>query len=114
MVDVSGRAVFLSGPMSDDPVTYHSHDFVDAHIALKAKGARRVFDPAVAWLADDSAEEHTHDWWVRRCVNILTTNFGGFDLLVSLPGWRESPGATLERTVAEGCGIECVELSEVL
>ena len=34
------------------------------------------------------------------------------DLLVSLPGWEKSAGATLERTVAEACGIEVCELAE--
>lgn len=35
------------------------------------------------------------------------------DVLVSLPGWENSEGARLERLVAEACGIETCNLSEV-
>lgn len=116
---VSGKVVYLSGPMSDDPDTYHAHDFVDAHMALLRAGAKDVYDPALEWLY--FGEQHPHDWWMRESVNELTKrgsypNDGNpkYDMLVSMPGWQGSPGASLERHVAECCGIECHDLSEVL
>ena len=126
LMKIEGRNVFLSGRMSDDPVTFHAHEFIDAHIKLKAKGAKCVYDPAIEWLCDQSGEQ-SHTYWMRRCVSELTRPDMAYldvadpsslprlkyDLLISLPGWRASAGATTERHVAGALGIPCVDWDEV-
>ena len=114
------RRAFLSGPVS-------GLDYVDAVVAFH--GAKRwcakigfgeVFVPV-----DEVPRDATHADAMRRCIRELTEydvaiREGGcgdpvpyYDLLVSLPGWEASDGATLERQVAEAVGIPCVELGEL-
>ena len=118
MNSVNGKRCFLSGPMSDDPLTHHVHAFVDAHMLLNAMGAKDVYDPAVEWLRWHGPNR-THSEWMRDCVNELTApSFDNpderyWDVLVSLPGWQGSAGATTERNVAMACGIECIDLDEL-
>lgn len=121
MIDVKGKKVFLSGPMSNDPETYHAHDFIDAHIKLNAMEALFVYDPAIEWLTRDVDEcDKPHDYWMRRCLTELTKpDFSSwykprYDLFISLPGWKGSAGATTERHVAGACGIPCVDWDEVI
>ena len=118
MIDVKGKRVFLSGPMSDDPDTYHLHDFADAHMALKKAGVREVYDPAIEWLGEEGPVR-THEEYMRECINALTsedwdTGKGYYDMLVSIPGWHLSEGAKHERLVAAWSGIPCYELHEVV
>lgn len=118
---IEGKNVFLSGRMSDDPVTFHAHEFISAHIKLKAMGASYVYDPAIEWLKADGMQEEvelSHTYWMRRCISDLTyvkddANLPFYDLLISLPGWKSSAGATTERHVACAVGIPCVEWDEV-
>lgn len=120
MTSVLGKNVFLSGPMSDDTAYFHADDFVKAHAVVKSCGARTVYNPAIQWLQYNDAPR-THEQWMHACVSELTqpkhTMNGDFatfyDVLVSLNGWERSDGATVERTVAEACGIEVCELSDV-
>lgn len=120
MIDVRGKRVFLSGPMTG---RYHNNvaAFAVAHARLKEAGAEWVFDPAVAYLREtaEESERHDHDEYMRFCINELTRPTYGYKdgneykLLVSLPGWDGSEGATIERAVAEACGIEVCDLEEV-
>lgn len=120
MIDVRGKRVFLSGPMTG---RYHNNvaAFAVAHARLKEAGAEWVFDPAVAYLRETVEESgrHDHGEYMRFCINELTRPTYGhkdgneYKLLVSLPGWDGSEGATIERAVAEACGIEVCDLEEV-
>lgn len=128
-MDVSGKRVFLSGPMSGHP-NLNVGAFVEAHAMLKEAGAAEVYDPAVEYLTQTgTADEHDHAWYMTQCIGELvrhaqarvTAGIGfdpinrkPYDLLVSLPGWWDSEGACTERSVAEACGIECVDLAEVV
>ena len=116
--DVAGRRVFLSGPMTGVR-NCNVGAFVDAHAMLKEAGAAVVYDPAIEYLAqEEPAGGLPHDHYMRRCLRELVSEsrvgVRAYDLLVSLPGWRESEGATTERMVAGACGIECRDLSEVV
>ena len=120
MIDVRGKTIFLSGPMSDDPETYHAHDFIDAHIRLKAMGAKEVYNPAVKWLDGENCDR-PHEYWMRECIGEIARDCwpddedkAKYDLLISLPGWKGSAGATTERHVAGACGIPCVDWDEVI
>lgn len=120
MIDVKGKRVYISGPMSDDLDTYHAHDFVDAHITLKKAGAVDIYDPAIEWLRDYDPIR-PHEEYMRESFSELTSEniFGQddkafYDMVVMLPGWQLSEGAKHERLVAGWCGIPCYELKDVV
>lgn len=120
MIDVKGKRVYISGPMSDDLDTYHAHDFVDAHITLKKAGAVDIYDPAIEWLRDYD-HIRPHEEYMRESFSELTSEniFGQddkafYDMVVMLPGWQLSEGAKHERLVAGWCGIPCYELKDVV
>lgn len=106
--DVRGKNVFISGPMTG-MAHYNVGKFVDSHAMLRDMGAVRVFDPAVEYLLY-AGPERTHDEWVRVCLHELTS--AHYDVLVSLPGWEGSEGATAERGVAKACGMAILDLEE--
>ena len=115
MASVMGKNCFLSGPMSEYE-HYNVGAFIDAHVLLKELGAKEVYDPAVAWLQSEA--EHTHEEWMALCITELTHWPWGddkcfYDVLVQLPGWDKSKGARTERTVAEACGMEVIELEDI-
>ncbi len=122
---VNGRRVFLSGPMTGLP-DMNRPAFVVAHAKLVEMGALEVFDPAMRYV---DVTNKTREWYIRRCLHHITwgeklqttenvaptrnpRDVPYWHLLVSLPGWKMSRGAQLERLVAEECGIECVDWEE--
>lgn len=117
MIDVNGKSIFLSGPMTGIEL-YNAPAFVEAHARLKLMGCGEVLNPAMEWLWDDSGSADRL-YYMRKCVESLGRGplaYGHehWDMLVSLPGWEDSEGARLEREVAEALGIECHDLAEVL
>lgn len=115
-MEVKGKTVYLSGPMSGIHV-YNAPAFVEAHAALNRMGAAYVYDPVMQWL-ETRVEDH-EDCMVL-CLEKLTdcwaTDEGvvrNVDLLVQLPGWDKSEGARLEAAVADACGIQRVEFREL-
>ena len=125
MVDLKGKAVFLSGPMSGRSF-YNVAEFAEAHAKLKERGVHEIYNPAIEYLKSGAYEAaRPHDFWMGFCVRELVktvskTIFSDrhgecyYKVLVSLPGWENSEGAKLERAVAEACGIECYDLDEVV
>ena len=119
-MNLEGKNVFLSGGMSGYE-NYNAPAFADAHAIVRKLGARYVYNPAFMWLMQPLEEDatKTHAEYMRRCLNELTrvaycqADGGYYDLLVSLPNWKESEGASTERTVAQSCGIQCVDLEEL-
>lgn len=129
MVDVTGKTVFLSGPMTGIP---HNNlpEFIKAHKMLLDYGAKRIFNPAFEWIREieRGEPEKSHEYYMRRCINELTGSgwysedigFGGegepparYDMLVRLDGWNNSDGAVMENIVADTCGIQVVDLSNI-
>lgn len=124
---VKGRNVYLSGAMTGLP-DYGAPAFAHAHAVVKQLGANRVFNPAISWLTDISPER-PHWSYMVDCINELTSRTDDitlvmstnvdvlrprkYDVIVMIPGWESSDGATLEREVAIACGIKVVELSEL-
>lgn len=125
---VKGKRVFLSGPMSG---LEHSNvdEFAKAHDVLRKAGASTVYDPAIEYLRSEVNSTTSHAVWMLRCIGELTSTTpmtpmppmnifsyetqGKYDVLVSLPGWKRSRGARLERKVAKACGIDVCDLNEV-
>ena len=110
---VLGKNVFLSGPMSDDEVFFHADMFIKAHALVKAAGAKRIFDPTLEWLKY-RGPRRSHEQWMCECIHELITcnnsyeegSVPMYDMLLSLPGWEDSDGASVEREVAKACGIK--------
>lgn len=128
-VDLKGKTVFLSGPMSGIE-HMNVEAFAAAHYRVRELGAAEVYDPAVEYLTiRGEASLRTHEWWMMKCIGELSQpkqdGRGGwdwydpdgyktyYDVLVSLDGWEESDGAVMERRVAEACGIKVVDISEL-
>ena len=112
MVDLSNRRVFLSGPMTGIR-HYNAWAFCEAHAALKERGVKTIYNPAIRWLSTPQkrAEEMSHGDWMRVCISELTN--GWYDLLVQLPGWHDSEGAKTEFEVAMACGMEVCSITDI-
>ena len=125
MVNLKGKAVFLSGPMSSR-FAYNVAEFTEAHAKLKAAGVHDIYDPAIEYLNSGAYEAvKPHVFWMGCCIRelvkptsitVLSEHYGEcyYKALISLPGWQESEGARTERMVAEACGIDCYDLDEVI
>jgi len=119
---LSGKRVFLSGPMSG--VGHWNVDgFALAHEKVKESGAAQVYNPAMEYLEGGDAKE-PHEKCMRRTLAELTrerefpeglinTHVPHYDVIVMLPGWEKSLGAKLEMDVAIACGIKVVMLGDV-
>ena len=121
-VHVKGCNVYLSGPMTGIE-DFNRKEFNDAAKYVKRLGASCIYNPAenISYLVNKSHEYCMYcslNALIKRLVCICgtkVTDDGAFyDVLVSLPCWQDSAGARLEREVAEACGIEVCELSEVI
>ena len=121
-VHVKGCNVYLSGPMTGI-VDFNRKEFDDAAKYLRRLGASCIYNPAenISYLVNKSHEYCMYfslAKLIKRLVCICGSNVSNdgafYNVLVSLPGWQDSEGATLERAVAEACGIEVCDLDEVV
>ena len=118
MVDMNGKTIFLSGPMSGIK-NNNVAAFCDAQATLQQMGAAEVYNPAYQWLLCGCPTDKPHEYWMIGCVNNLTaydifSRKPKYDMLVRLPRWIESNGSVTEVHVAHACGIPVYELSEVI
>ena len=119
MVDVSGKNVFLCGPMTGI-CAYNVVSFAWAHKRLLDAGAERVFDPAYEWYASlvEKCEQDDHEKCMARTISELVRLDGRgnhyYDMVVALGGWEHSDGAKTEVRVARACGILVYEYADVV
>ena len=110
-VDVNGRTVFISGPMTGLP-HLNVGAFAEANQILKEAGAADVYNPAFDYLnGPHRADDVPHEWWIRKCLCMLCDE--RWDVLVSLPDWAKSDGASVERNVARALGMVVCEIGDV-
>lgn len=108
--------VFLSGAVSGFP-DHNAKAFLDAEkVLFKIFGVRYVYNP-IRKIRPTCTQEQA----MLTCLHMLTTSdtyskqpTPKCDVLVSLPGWRESKGASLERKTAEACGIRCIDYIDLV
>jgi len=120
MTHVKGRHVYLSGPMTGLP-NWNRAAFDEALWKLEKSGVPRlaIYNPADHIV---SYEYLSHDVCLAHSIGELcyvTRHTNGtqelsYNLLVSLPGWEKSSGATLEREVAIACGIEVCGIKDAI
>lgn len=125
-MDVRGKNVYLSGPMTGLD-KYNVEAFASVHATLKEMGVGYVFNPALRYLVTGANKlaEMGHEDFMADTIHELTAREKRsqvwswkmpmkYDLVLMLDGWRDSEGARMEKRVAEACGIEVCEFSEVL
>lgn len=126
MIDVKGKNVYLSGPMTGID-RFNVEAFAAAHAELKMFGVGYVFNPAIRYLvmgADKLAEMEHEDFMLdtiheltmreRRSQEWVRTLPRKYDMVLTLPGWQKSPGAKAEVYAARACGIPVHELHEAV
>lgn len=93
--------LYVAGPMSGVP-EWNAPAFQVAADTLRAAGYE-VIDPAERsrHLSDEEIDEVTYGEWLRGGLKELLKATG----VALLPGWRDSRGASLERSVADALGM---------
>ena len=95
--DISGKRVYLSGPITNTKNYKGLFMFVEELVEFGE--AKQIYNPAVQVPASSSWEQAMH-----RCLSEITN----YDTVVMLPGWNTSRGARLEHDVALACGMRVV------
>lgn len=119
---VSGKRVYLSGPMTGhDGLNVRSFDHASS--ICRSLGATRVYNPCHAGIDKGVSHEDAMLFSIRTLVrpgveDVACTRPGGvpasgIDMVVTLDGWQKSEGARLEVIVARACGIPVVRLDEL-
>lgn len=111
---LSGRGVYLSGPITGiedrNEKTFNAIAFL-----LRVFGASDVFNPVNRINKGASYEDA-----MTACLQQLTkadwtiNDRHEYSILVSLPGWTKSKGATIERFCARACDIKVYDFFELL
>lgn len=97
------KRIFLSGPMSGLPeLNYPAFNL--AADRLRAAG-HTVSNPA------ENHPPHCGSW--LGYMRLAVTQLAQCDMVVMLPGWRNSRGAMVERALAQGLGLEVMEVPEM-
>ncbi len=128
MIDIRGKNVYLSGPMTGR-YCHNVGTFSIAHAKLKERGVGYVFNPAIRYLVmgADKLRDMEHADFMTDTIHELTmrekrdrrdeewvrTLPRKYDVVIMLPGWQDSEGAREEREVALSCNIPVYELSDV-
>lgn len=97
--------VYLSGPITDNK-NYHL-DFLKAENRVTSifKGTD-VINPM--WLKN-MLPNGKHEEYMEICLQLV----GMADMMVMLPGWEKSKGATIERSLAKETGLPIIEFAEL-
>lgn len=86
--------IYLSGPITDNPNYREQFGKVAAELR---KSGHEVFDPTEIAIEPSS----TRADWMRRNIRAVLDS----EMVVMLPEWQRSKGASLEYDVAKECGI---------
>lgn len=99
--------LYLSGPMSGLPEANYPA-FAAAAERLRSQGHAVVSPhelPADCPGCSDTRQEHSWAEHMRVDLAALLT----CDVIVMLPGWQQSRGAKIEKTVAEAVGMMVID-----
>ena len=116
---LEGKSVYLSGPMTGIK-KWNRASFSEAEKFVKSCGATSVYNPC-AYAEDMSG--FSHEMCLRISISTLCAawmrapakdTLAVYDVLVSLPCWERSEGATLERYVAQRVGIDVCDIKDAI
>lgn len=92
-------SLYIAGPMSGLP-EFNYPAFRAAAEALRAAGYD-VLNPIDVDIDGTTEDERTWEWYMRRTLAMMLSA----DAIATLPGWRDSRGATIEVETAARIGI---------
>jgi hypothetical protein len=112
------KRIYLCGPITGLPLDNRpAFDKAVADVTIKFKETYQqveVINPHVTCA--DIVRQHKgtpkHLW--EKCMKADITEMLKCDMVVLLPGWQNSRGATLERTIAMNLGIPVWSIDELL
>lgn len=91
--------LYIAGPMTGLP-EFNYAAFNEAAEELRAAGFT-VLNPVDVDIADATEGERTWQWYMRRTLKMMLDA----DAIATLPGWRNSKGASIEVDTADRIGI---------
>lgn len=102
-IDINDKVVYISGGITDVP--NYSSRFWHASAMVYAAGARWVFNPAAMFPVG---------WSWEKYMRIDLAVMAEADVVVMLPGWRDSRGACLERDTAIERGMPVYQIEDII
>ena len=91
--------LYVAGPMTGLP-EFNYPAFVEAAEELTAAGFT-VLNPVDVDTTGTTEDERTWQWYMRRTLKMMLDA----DAIATLPGWRDSKGASIEVDTADRIGI---------
>ena len=116
---LEGKSVYLSGPMTGIK-KWNRASFSEAEKLVKSCGATSVYNPCAY---AEAMSGFSHEMCLRISISTLCATWmmapakdtlAVYDVLVSLPRWERSEGATLERYVAQRVGIDVCDIKDAI
>jgi hypothetical protein len=101
--------VYIAGPMTGLPF-YNYPAFQVAAVALDRAGYEVLTPVHDGDLDEQGNALFSWQFYLRRALKMVTDA----DALALLPGWENSKGANLEKTIADGLGLPVKSLAEWL
>lgn len=95
--------IYIAGPMTGLPENNYPA-FAEAATTFRSRGYH-VENPAELLPSKPLPEMTWLDWMRLTVPQMLTC-----DLVIMLPGWQDSKGATIETDLARGLGMRCLTL----
>ena len=102
------RVLYIAGPMTGyEDLNYPAFNHAEEQLI---DAGYKTLNPteATKGLPDDL--KLSWEWYMRSALRMVTYADG----IALLPGWQQSPGATLEVEVAQKLAIPCREVNEWL
>lgn len=100
--------IYISGPMSGKK-DYNYPTFNQLAEILRANG-HTVFNPAEIPSPDCLMGREIWIWYMKKAITMLMKA----DVIVLLPGWKDSEGASLEVLIAQQLEYKIIEESELV
>lgn len=102
--------IYLSGPISGVKDYKDAFDEVERRLSRKYQGAT-IYNPAKAHAEPLCGKrEKTWQEWMQMWIALIVETRP--DIGVMLPGWRESKGAVIERTILQIFGARIIDMEK--
>ena len=117
MINLKDKRIYLSGKITGRARAEVEAEFAEAKRIVARAGAYSAFNPI-----EEIEPTVSHRLAMRFCLRQLARSkvIKGndaepyYDYLVTIPGWEQSQGATMEVAAAKAFGIRVITLDDVL